>query len=166
MRSPSLHWRHESACVTVNAIELPIPPSYLVEGSSMLPNLAHGQHVIGRPASGTAFLIARGDIVALQHPLSEAGVFIKRVIGLPDEFIQLKEDAVYIDERPLAEPYLDGPPCPENRYARQWITGPDEYFVMGDNRNDSLDSRNFGPISADCILGVVWYRCCPERGLC
>lgn len=166
MRSPSLHWHHESACVPMNAIELPIPPSYLVEGPSMLPSLAHGQHIIARPAPGTTFSIARGDIVALKHPLNEAGVFIKRVIALPDEFVQLKEDAVFINERPLAEAYLDGPACPANRYARQWITASDEYFVMGDNRRDSLDSRYFGPITAACILGVVWYQCCPKRGLC
>ena len=150
----------------MNAIDLPIPPSYLVEGSSMQPSLVHGQHVIARPAPGIMVLIVRGDIVALKHPLNEAGVFIKRVIGLPDEFVHLKEDAVFINGRPLAESYLDGPPCPANRYPRQWITASDEYFVMGDNRSDSLDSRYFGPITVDCILGVVWYQCCPKRGLC
>lgn len=138
------------------------PPSYLVDGPSMLPNLTHGQHVLAWPTSN----IQRGHIVALKHPLSADGVFIKRVVGLPGEYVQLKEDAVYIDERPLPEPYLNGPPCPATRYARQWITGPGEYFVMGDNRRDSLDSRYFGPIAVGCILGIVWYRCCPERGLC
>ena len=150
----------------MNIVQLLIPPSYLVEGHSMMPTLAHGHHVLARAGSKVRFRIQRGDIVALKHPLGENGIHIKRVVGLPDEYIQLKEDAVYIDELPLPEPYLIGRACPENRYARQWLNGPDEYFVMGDNRSDSLDSRYYGPVPVECMLDVVWYRCCPTRGLC
>ena len=101
--------------------------------------------------------------MVLRNPLSGRGALIKRVIGRPEEYIHLKDDGVHIDDRPapLVEPYLAGPPCPDTGHPRRWFTGPDEYFVLGDNRNDSLDSRSLGPIPYHCILGLVWLRCWP-----
>jgi signal peptidase I len=138
---------------------------FRVAGESMLPTLAPGEHVLARPNCRDKSVPHRGDVVVLQHPVWGRNALIKRVIGKPDEYIQLKEDGIYINDRcaPLEEPYLNGPPCPGTGHPSRWITGSDEYFLLGDNRNDSLDSRSLGPIPADCILGLVWLRCWPPN---
>lgn len=138
---------------------------YRVEGSSMWPTLTQGQHVLGVAVNSATYKPERGDIVVLRHPLLGEFVSIKRIIGLPNEHVQLTDDGVNIDGIFLPEPYLQGPAAPANRYARQWFTGPDEYFLLGDNRSDSLDSRFSGPISLNCILGRVWFRCWPLRAM-
>ena len=138
---------------------------FRVAGESMWPTLAPGQHVLAHPVDRNKTGPHRGDVVVLRHPVGGEGVLIKRVIGKPDEYIHLKEDGIYIDDRPvpLAEPYLNGPPCPSTRHPSRWFTGSREYFVLGDNRRDSLDSRSLGPVPVDCILGLVWLRCWPPN---
>ncbi len=136
---------------------------FRVEGDSMRPTLQHGQQVLARQLRAEDGLPQRGAVVVLRHPLEQGSVIIKRVIGLPGEHLRLAQDAVYVDDRPLAEPYLAGPPCPANRYPREWIVGPEECFVLGDNRSDSQDSRAFGLVSRELVLGRVWFRCWPPQ---
>ena len=136
---------------------------FRVEGESMLPTLSPGQHVLARPTAGPRPGPDRGDIVVLRHPQWGQTPLIKRVVGRPQEYIHLRDDGVHIDDQdpPLRESYLAGPPCPDMGHPRHWFTGPEEYFVMGDNRSDSLDSRTLGPVPSHCILGLVWLRCWP-----
>lgn len=129
----------------------------------MSPTLRDGQHVLARRVRSPGALLQRGDVVVLRQPADPRRIFIKRVMGLPGEHLRLGRDAVYVNGLPLAEPYLDGPLCSVGRYAGQWIMDPEEYFVMGDNRSDSQDSRAFGPIHRQRILGRVWLRCWPPR---
>lgn len=104
----------------------------------------------------------RGDVVICHYPgrrmrrckwLPQA--FVKRVIGLPGDTIEVIEGAVHIDGQPLAEPYLDPERCrsPRSRPAR--VLAEDEYYVMGDHRDCSNDSRNIGPIRRRAIRGRV-----------
>jgi signal peptidase I len=136
---------------------------FRVEGDSMYPALQRGQHLLVHRVRSSDSPLQRGDVVALRHPADPQRIFIKRVIGLPGEHLRLAEDAVYVNDLPLAEPYLDGPPCPVGRYARQWVVAPDEYFVLGDHRSDSQDSRAFGAVGQQMVLGRVWFRCWPPR---
>lgn len=106
----------------------------------------------------------RGDIVVLHPPTEQDKPYIKRVIGLPGETVSIHDGAVYIDGNRLEEPYLNGVATTwagsireEERQLRD-----DEVFVMGDNRNNSTDSRIFGPIKIDAIIGKAWISFWPS----
>jgi len=106
----------------------------------------------------------RGDIVILRPPTNNSTDFIKRIIGLPGERILIRSGFVYINGHKLDEPYLpeqwvNDTNWPDNSSGR--VMGTEEYFVMGDNRNRSQDSRFFGPITRDRIDGKAWFRIYP-----
>ena len=134
-----------------------------VKGNSMAPTLLSGQLVQSRPFDGlkAGHSRTRGTIVALQHPVRSEAIYLKRVIGLPNEHVAIANGRVTVDGRPLEEPYLSGNPETSSRRATQWFTEIDEIFVLGDNRGDSEDSRTFGPIPLDLIIGEVWFRYFP-----
>lgn len=136
---------------------------FRVEGESMHPNLRDGQQVLVRKLERKGLALQRGAVVAVRHPREQRRIFIKRVVGLPGECLNLGEDAVYVNGNPLAELYLEAGGCPPGRYARQWLVGEDEIFVLGDNRADSWDSRAFGPVPRNLVIGQVWWRCWPLR---
>ena len=132
-----------------------------VVGDSMLPALADGQYVLLWRGQSLRNRLRRGDIVVLRNPEWRHQTYVKRVIGLPGEGISLNEGRVYIGGAHLEESYLR---CPDSLgTAGEWWMGPDEYFVMGDNRRNSQDSRAFGPIAATQIVGRVWLRYWPPR---
>ena len=132
-----------------------------VVGDSMLPALADGQYVLlcrGPPHRNRP---RRGDIVVLRHQAWRHQTYIKRVVGLPNEDLRLDNGRVYVDGVRLEETYLR---CPGSLgRAGEWWMGSDEYFVMGDNRLNSQDSRAFGPVAATQIVGRVWLRYWPPR---
>lgn len=106
----------------------------------------------------------RGQIVVFHYPKDPTQFFIKRVIGLPGETVEIANGKIkiYNDAHPngvvLEEPYLER----ETNSPPQTVTlKPQEYFVMGDNRPSSLDSRIFGPVSRSLIVGRVWLRGLP-----
>ena len=142
-----------------------------VEGDSMTPTLEDRQLVlVVRPVFPWNRL-RRSDVVVLTPPsptpgLPEGTWFIKRVAGMPDEEIVLSGGRLYADDVLLAE--LTGPAAgpepaggPEGDARREWWNGPDEYFVLGDNPADSRDSRAFGPVPGERIIGRVWFRIWP-----
>jgi signal peptidase I len=99
----------------------------------------------------------------LRHPAQNHRIYIKRIVGLPDESISLRNGVVCIGDLPLHETYLTSFHNLHRTTDREWWMGPHEYFVMGDNRSDSEDSRIFGPVSRDLIVGSVWFRYWPLR---
>ncbi len=111
--------------------------------------------------------INRGDIVVFERPKDEPPDaikdLIKRVIGLPGETISTQNGQVYIDGRPLDEPYLPAGTVTDNLPPTKVPDG--EVFVMGDNRGDSRDSRYFGPIDEDLIVGRAFVRIWPVTHL-
>ena len=134
-----------------------------VKGNSMAPTLLSGQIVQMRPLAVTAADHPgnRGLIVALRRPLRGQGIYLKRVIGLPNEHVALAGGNVEVDGRTIDEPYLRGGVETLSEGANQWFTDVDEVFVLGDNRGDSEDSRAFGPVPFKLIVGEVWFRYFP-----
>ncbi len=132
-----------------------------VEGDSMTPTLTDGQSVlVVRPVFPWNRL-QRGDVVVLNPPggPNSADWFIKRIIGMPGEEVVLDGACVYVDDLLAATLSV---PATAGAYARrEWWNGPDEYFVLGDNPADSRDSRAFGPVASERIVGRVWLRCWP-----
>ncbi|MCK5053564.1 MAG: signal peptidase I [Anaerolineales bacterium] len=120
-----------------------------VEGISMEPSLHEGQFVVVNRLAYRWDEADRGDIVVFRFPLKPSRRFIKRVIGLPGNTVTIRGGEVYIDGQVLEEPYLAATP----RYDGEWIIGPDEVFVLGDNRNNSSDSQNWGPLPTEEIIG-------------
>jgi len=102
----------------------------------------------------------RGDIVVFKYPNDTKQYFIKRVIGLPGERVKIENNQVYINGTKLNEPYLapgTETVLPLRGYGDVEL-GSDEYFLLGDNRNESLDSRIFGPVKSDLLVGRTWIR--------
>jgi len=128
-----------------------------VSGESMLPTLNHGDRYLLNLWSGRNYAPERGDIVVLRDPVADCFA-VKRIIGLSGESIYLKNGEVYVNNQKLSESYLpqwtrtfpsDGSD------SELYIFGTNRVFVLGDNRGDSADSREYGPIRRDSIVGKL-----------
>ena len=151
--------------------------NFKVEGSSMSPTLEGGQYLVVDQAS--FFKIdnqrlsrivpfwkapepepefafdppARGEVIVFNYPLDPKKDFVKRVVGLPGETVEVRDGTVYVNDEALSEPYLAGR---DNSEAHEVTLGEKEYYVIGDNRRNSNDSRSWGPVPEDNIVGRVW----------
>jgi signal peptidase I len=125
---------------------------FQIESVSMQPTLFEGERVIVDKVSYRLGAPQRGDIVVF-GVASEPKDLIKRLIGLPGETVEVSNGTVYIDGQPLAEPYIESPSS--DVYSARKL-GANEYFVMGDNRANSRDSRSFGPIQVENMIGRAW----------
>ncbi len=160
----------EVAEVVVLAVILYIGISFAiqavhVEGLSMFATLDDNDYLIANKIDYRIHAPQRGDIIILRPPTSNSTDFIKRVIALPGEKLLIRGGHVYINGHRLDEPYLPEEWTTDNNYPTNGSDGqvipPNEYFVMGDNRNRSQDSRFFGPINRDRIDGKAWFRIWP-----
>jgi signal peptidase I len=134
--------------------------NYRVEGSSMEPNLVGGEYLIVNKALYTLRPAERGDIIVFKAPQSPDKNFVKRIIGLPGEKVELKAGQVYVNDRLLYEPYIDA------RFGYSWgpaVVGSDQFFVLGDNRNNSSDSHSWGMLPAVNVIGKAWICYWPPR---
>ncbi|TMB51225.1 MAG: signal peptidase I, partial [Chloroflexi bacterium] len=154
-----------------------IAQPFEVEQNSMVPTILEGEYVLIDKVSPRFSDYERGDIVVFNPPVgySEGGVpFIKRVIGIPGDRVRLDNGRVYVTPAGgaavrLDEPYINadinGRPEPtiprDAEGTTQWTVAAGSYFVMGDNRTVSQDSRTFGPITRDLIIGRAWLRYFP-----
>jgi signal peptidase I len=169
-RSAASSLLREVAEVVVLAVILYIGISFAVqavhvEGLSMFATLDDNDYLIANKIDYRLHPPQRGDIIILRPPTNNSTDFIKRVIALPGEKLLIRGGVVYINGHRLDEPYL-----PEQwTQSTDWpcggcdgkVMGSNEYFVMGDNRNRSQDSRFFGPITRDRIDGKAWFRIWP-----
>ncbi len=138
--------------------------STIVFGQSMEPNYSTDQRLIIEKVTYHFRTPQRGDVVVLRDPSGGPIPLIKRVVGLPGERVTIGQGRVYIDGELLDEPYVTEPTAGQ---TRSWTIPPLEVFVMGDNRNNSRDSRYFGAVPMDSILGHAIFRYWPlsELGL-
>lgn len=143
---------------------------HVVKGSSMYPNLHDSDFLLTDKISYRFNMPKRGDVIVFKAPPSEPCSesdceYIKRIIGLPGEHIRLINNTIFINNVPLAEPYLPtGLITKEGSYLREGetVTIPEEqYLPLGDNRPYSRDGREFGPISRNAIIGRAWVRYWP-----
>ena len=137
--------------------------TFFIPSGSMEPTLMVGDRILVDKLSYHLHAVHRGDIVVFAKPPGEndpnVSDLVKRVIGLPGDTISSEDGRVDIDGKPLSEPWL---PAGTVTTGIQTMTiPPNEYFVMGDNRSDSQDSRFFGPISRSLIVGRVVLRIWP-----
>ena len=135
---------------------------YVVDGHSMLPNFNTDQFIIVSRLSYILGEPRRGDVVVFHYPLQPDRDFIKRVIGLPGETVTIQDGRVYIDGHLLEEPYIENF-CRGKSCDGEWQIGPDEYFVLGDNRGASKDSQDFGPVARKYIVGRAFVRYWPPQ---
>ncbi len=129
-----------------------------VEGYSMEPTLFGHQRLVIEKLSYRFHSPERGDIVVLRAPGYGQEMLIKRVIGLPGDQIRVQDGEVYVNNVPLDEPYLKSS---TRGQVSQTLVPEDSVFVMGDNRNNSNDSRAFGPVLFEDIVGRAWVRYWP-----
>ncbi len=126
---------------------------FRISGESMYPSFEDGQFILVDRLTYLVSQPQRGDVVVLEFPGDpENRKFIKRVIGLPGEKIEIKDNVVSVNDQPLEEKYIPAftPTIPD--LVR--VMRGDEYFVMGDNRPNSNDSRFFGPVPEHNLIGV------------
>ena len=145
--------------VSIYLIYTFIAQPFKVDGASMEPNFSTGQYLIVDEVSYALRQPERGEVVVFHDPANEAQYFIKRIIGLPGEEVLVSDNRVLINGEKVDETYLpadikmaDTPPI---------TLGAKEYFVMGDNRSSSYDSRSWGPLGEHQIVGVVRLRFWP-----
>ncbi|NJC97086.1 MAG: signal peptidase I [Anaerolineales bacterium] len=131
-----------------------------VDGFSMNPTLQDGEYVLVSRMSYKFSEPQRGDIIVFSFPIDQRQDLIKRVIGLPGETVRIQDNQVYINDAPLAEPYIAQDP----RYNGEWTVGEGQLFVLGDNRNDSKDSHQWGLLPVDNVIGkaILIYWPPPE----
>ena len=160
--------------------------NFKVDGSSMDPTLEHGQFLMVNKLvylqldmdrlsrivpfwhvdqSSNRFPIhppQRREIIVFHFPRDTSKDFVKRVIGLPGEKVELRDGSGFINDRLLQESYIT---TPYDSTMAPLILDNDEYFVMGDNRRSSNDSRMWGPVPESHLLGKVWFVYWPFSGL-
>lgn len=123
-----------------------------MEGTSMLPNIKDGDRLVLKTSYGE---VKRGDVVVHLYPKDETRLYIKRIIALPNETMEIKAGKVFINDKELEENYLDQNynQSQTNLSARKIEV--DSYFVMGDNRDNSSDSRIWGTVKKELIKGTL-----------
>ena len=130
-----------------------------VEGQSMEPNLHSEQRLVVEKLSYRLHGPQRFDVVVLKMPSQGEDLLIKRVIGLPGETVEIQDGQVYVNGNLLDEPYTDQSTHPGR--SGQVTVPPLHIYVMGDNRDRSNDSRSFGPVPIDNVVGRAWLSYWP-----
>ncbi|MEM7306203.1 MAG: signal peptidase I [Planctomycetota bacterium] len=130
----------------------------VVRGNSMSPSIFDGDRILVEPWSYVFGGIERGDVVVLQYPLDPSVDYIKRVIGLPGDTVTLAGGHVWVNGELLHEPYIASGD-PDSYLTTRVKDG--QYFVLGDNRPRSSDSREFGQVPAEYVRGRVDLRLWP-----
>jgi signal peptidase I len=153
--------------------------AFYIPSTSMVPTLQVGDRVLVNKLSYDFHSVHQGDIVVFRRPPNDSSLgisdLIKRVVAGPGQTVHVVNCAVYVDGRQMAQPYIPGWQSPSSPYCTTWPTagcaGPclpnpytvpqGYYFVMGDNRRDSYDSRYWGPLPASYIVGRAFVRMWP-----
>jgi signal peptidase I len=157
-------WEALKIVVVSLAIIIPIRyfliQPFFVRGASMLPNFDNGEYLVINEIGYRFETPQRGQVIIFKYPLNPSQYYIKRIIGLPGETVEIKNGRVFIQGAVLDESdYL-----PEGRATSGNLKvelGQKEYFVLGDNRSASSDSRQWGILPRENIIGFVWIRAWP-----
>ena len=150
-------------------IYLFIAQPHKVSGRSMVPTFADGDYLITDKITYRLHQPARGDIIVLKNPRDESQDFIKRIIAIPGDTIKIENKQVFVNKVLLGEVYL---PSNTQTQAGSFLNegktvkvGENQYLVLGDNRDHSSDSREWGPITKEEIVGRAFFRYWPPQSL-
>lgn len=147
------------------SIYLFVAQFHKVQGNSMVPTLHTGDYLITEKVSYRFRNPKSGEIIVLKNPRDESQDFIKRIIAVPGDTIRIFNNTLYINSQPVGESYL--PPDTITRSGAFLTEGatitvaPNQYFVFGDNREHSSDSREWGPVTKEEIIGRAFFRYFP-----
>jgi len=133
-----------------------------VEGTSMLPGLEDHDRLFINKFVYHIEAISRGDIVVFRYPRDEEKSYIKRIIALPGDRLRIIQGQVYINGLSMSEPYVPEQYRDDRSYS-EIVIPPDHYFMMGDHRSISSDSREFGPVSRELIYGKAVFVYWPQK---
>lgn len=140
-----------------------------VRGNSMYPNFHDGEYLLTDKISYRFSQPKRGDVIIFKAPRNEEYEYIKRVVGLPGERIKISQGKIFVNDQAINEFYLaseyqtrGGAFWPENQTL---VVGENKYFVLGDNRSHSSDSRDWGPVPQENIIGKAWFRYWPLKNM-
>jgi signal peptidase I len=129
-----------------------------VQGESMSPTLRDGQLTLVNLLSYHMHAPQRGDIIVFRAPTERRFDYVKRIVGLPRDTVEIRHGTTYLNGLRIEEPYAD--PAEDQPDLPKVKLGPGQFFVMGDNRGNSTDSRHFGPVAMDRIFGkdafILW----------
>ncbi|MHB8302970.1 MAG: signal peptidase I [Acidobacteriaceae bacterium] len=159
-RQPSV-WRMWTRDLFVSVIVAFVIITFLyqpvrVEGTSMMPELQDQERIFINKFEYHFEPIHRGDVVVFHYPRDPVKSYIKRVIAIPGDDVRIDNGQVYVNGRALAEPYVPRRFQDERSYPDTVLTA-NQYFVMGDHRLISSDSRDFGPVNRDLIYGKASF---------
>src|SRR3989442_1184070 len=135
-----------------------------VEGTSMLPRLVDQERIFVNRFIYRFTDIHRGDIVVFWYPRDQNKSFIKRVLAIPGDEVEIRNGAVFVNGEKVDEPYLK-PEFRDHESYRRQIIPEGQYFVLGDHRNSSNDSRNWGCVPRELIYGKAVFRYWPVSRL-
>lgn len=152
------------ALLIVIPIRVYVAQPFVVRGASMHPTFENGEYLIVDQLSYRFHPPERGDVIVMRYPKDPSVFFIKRIIGLPNETVELAGSRITIDT--VGEPavVLDEPYVAEGRFGSEYATytlGAGDYFVLGDNRLESSDSRAWGLLPKKDIMGRAFLRLLP-----
>lgn len=134
--------------------------NYRIENHSMEPNFYEGQFVLVNKLAYRLGTPTRGDVVVFHNPRNTNEDYIKRIIGIPGDTVEVREQTVFVNGLALPEDFPHNA-MPPGEIIGPIIVGENQLFVMGDNRPNSSDSRVFGPIEQDLVVGQAWLRIWP-----
>lgn len=147
------------------SIYLFVAQFHKVQGNSMIPTLQSGDYLITEKLNYRFRNPKAGEIIVLKNPRDESQDFIKRIIALPGDTLEISNNIVYVNGKALKENYLPvGTPTRSGAFVTEKTpvkAGSNQYFVFGDNREHSSDSRNWGPVTKEEIVGRAFFRYFP-----
>lgn len=151
------------------SIYLFVAQFHKVQGNSMVPTLHTGDYLITEKISYRFKNPKSGEIIVLKNPRDESQDFIKRIIAVPGDTIKILNNTVYLNDQPLPESYLPrGTPTKSGAFLTEGSpvkVASNQYFVFGDNRGHSSDSRDWGPVTKEEIVGRAFFQYFPLQNL-
>ena len=130
----------------------------VVRGSSMTPGIVDGDRILVDHLSYVLGDVRRGDVAVLRCPVDESQDYIKRIVAVAGDRVRIEDGVVFVNGEPVREPYVAEP---DRRTRIDEVVAPGHYFVLGDNRGHSADSREFGQVPRRLLRGRVDVRVWP-----
>jgi len=140
---------------------------FVIDGMSMEPSFSNNEYILVNKISYKVQDPQRGDVVVFKAPDNPQYDYIKRIIGLPGDIVAVKNGKVFINNKELDEKYIKSETIVGSSIngSLETVVAKDDYFVMGDNRNHSTDSREFGQLPKENIVGKAWVVLYPKPAL-